>query len=68
MPPEPPENLVLDHLRAMRSDLADIKTDMVEVKTRLGHMEGLYASLSGRVDRIGADVLQIKRRLDLVDA
>jgi hypothetical protein len=27
-----------------------------------------YASLSGRVDRIGSDVVQIKRRLDLVEA
>jgi hypothetical protein len=41
---------------------------MVEVKERLGLLEGSVASLSRRVDRIGGDVEQIKRRLDLVDS
>jgi hypothetical protein len=41
---------------------------VIEVKERLGLIEGQYASLSRRIDRIGGDVDQIKRRLDLVDA
>jgi hypothetical protein len=60
-------NLVLDLLRAMRGDIAQIKGDMVEVKERLGLIEGQYASLSRRVDRMGGDVELIKRRLDLVE-
>ena len=61
-------NLVLEHLRAIRSEIGDMKADLVELKTRVGHLEGLYANLSGRVDRIASDVVLIKRRLDLVEA
>ena len=61
-------NLVLEHLRAIRSDIGEMKADLVELKTRVGHLEGLYANLSGRVDRIGSDIVLIKRRLDLVEA
>lgn len=63
-----PNNLVLSLLRAIRADVADIKGDMVEIKERLGFLESGYASLSRRVDRLGGDVAQIKRRLDIVDA
>ncbi|MCX7380664.1 MAG: hypothetical protein NT133_04405 [Alphaproteobacteria bacterium] len=61
-------NLVLEPLRAIRGDLADLKGDMLEVKERLGLIEGQYASLSRRVDRVGGDVELIKRRLNLVEA
>jgi predicted nuclease with TOPRIM domain len=62
------DNLVLDHLRAIRGDLGELKADMREVKERLGILETQYASVSRRVDRIGGDVERIKVRLDLVDA
>ena len=61
------DHLVLEHLRAIRGDIAEIKTDMREVKERLGILEAQYASLSRRVDRLGGDVEQIRRRLDLVE-
>jgi hypothetical protein len=41
---ESTENLVIEHLRAIRGDLAEFKADMIEIKTRIGHMEGLYAT------------------------
>ncbi len=47
---------------------AELKSDVIEIKERLGLIEGQYSSISRRVDRIGGDVDQIKRRLDLVDA
>jgi septal ring factor EnvC (AmiA/AmiB activator) len=69
------ENLVLEHLRAIRADIADVKRDMREFRERLGHIENqmashyaLYATLSTRLDRVVEDVQLIKRRLDLVDA
>ncbi|HWD60378.1 MAG TPA: hypothetical protein VG308_19000 [Stellaceae bacterium] len=60
-------DLVLEMLRAIRGDLAEVKADLVELKQRVGLLEAQYASLSSRVDRIGGDVVQIKRRLDLVE-
>ena len=61
-------DLILEHLRAIRSDIAEIKTDLVEIKQRIGFLEGQYANLSSRVDRMAGDIVLIKRRLDLVEA
>jgi phage shock protein A len=63
-----PQNLVLDLLRAIRGDLGEIKTDLVELKQRVGLLEAQYANLSNRIDRMAGDVSLIKRRLDLVEA
>jgi hypothetical protein len=65
---ETPDSLVLNLLRAIRSDIAVVKADLVEVKERLGILVAQYASLSRRVDRIGGDMERVKRRLDLADA
>ncbi len=62
------DHLVLDLLRAIRGDITEIKTDVVALKERIGLLEGATASVSRRVDRIGGDVEQIKRRLDLVSS
>ena len=62
------DNLVLELLRAIRGDIGDLKADTIEIKERLGILEGGYASLSRRVDRMSGDVEQIKRRLELTDA
>ena len=61
-------NLMLDMLRAIRGDLGEIKTDLIELKQPVGLLESQYASLSNRIDRIAGDVGLIKRRLDLVEA
>ncbi len=61
-------DLILEHLRAIRSDISDLKTSMVEVKERLGFLEAQYASISRRVDRIDSQLDRIERRLDLVEA
>jgi predicted nucleic acid-binding Zn-ribbon protein len=62
------ENLILDHLRPMRSAIDGLREDMREVKTRLGILENQYASMSSRLDRLDARVERIERRLDLADA
>jgi len=64
----PPSNLVLGLLRAIRADVGHIKGDVIEIKERLGLLEGGYASLSRRVDRIGGDIERINVRLELSDA
>ena len=62
------DNLVLDLLRAIRSDTGEMKADIIEIKERLGLLEAQYSSISRRVDRIGGDVERIKIRLNLHDA
>jgi len=61
------ENLVLEHLRAIRSTVDRLSDDMQEVKGRLGILETQYASISNRLDRIDERVHRIEKRLDLVD-
>ena len=70
-----PDNLILEHLHAFRDQLRRVeagtdalRADMVEIKERLGLLEGQGASLSRRVDRIGGDLEHVKRRLDIVPA
>ena len=65
--PDDPDNLILSLLRAIRGDIGQMKGDVIEIKERLGFLEGSYASLSRRVDRLGGDVERIKVRLDIVD-
>ena len=65
---ETPENLVLEHLRAIRADLAGLRTDMREVKVPLGILEQQYASLSWRLDLVYEGVERIERRLELTSA
>lgn len=65
---ETPDSLVLKLLRAIRSDIGEVKADLSEVKEGLGILGSRYASLSRRVDRIGGDMERVKRRLDLADA
>jgi hypothetical protein len=62
------DDMVLKLLRAIRSDIGEIKTSVLELTERVGILEGQYASISRRVDRIGGDVDLIKKRLNLADA
>jgi hypothetical protein len=63
-----PTDLVLELLRTIRGDAAQIRGDVIEIKERLGLLEAGYASLSRRVDRVGGDIERIKVRLELQDA
>ena len=62
------DNIVLQHLRRIRDDLVGLKADTVEIKERLGLLEGGFAWISRRVDRIGGEVDEIRRRLELAPA
>jgi hypothetical protein len=62
------DNIVLEHLRHIRSAVDDMRDDMREVKGRLGILESQYANLSNRLDRLDARVEWIERRLNLTDA
>ncbi len=62
------DNLVLEHLRSIRSTVERLSDDMQEVKGRLGALEQQYAIISNRFDRLDDRVLRIEKRLDLVEA
>ncbi len=75
-------NLILEHLRAMRRDLADLRADNGEIKRRLSQLEAGQADIikilgnlaaAGANQQLAADRLserleRIERRLDLQDA
>ncbi|SDG51945.1 hypothetical protein [Pelagibacterium luteolum] len=62
------ENIILEHLRAIRATQDRHGDDLREIKSRLGIIEHQYASLSTRVDRIDDRLSTIEKRLDLVEA
>ena len=47
------ENLILEHLRAMRTDITALRSEMGEVKQRLSHVETILV----RIVRDDADAL-----------
>lgn len=73
------ENLVLEHLKAIQADIANIKSDLKEQGHRLGRMEmslidlrrevvnsdALSAEQGLRIDRLADRVERIERRLEL---
>lgn len=62
-----PDNIVLKRLREIRGMLGEILADTSDTRLRVGMLEGGYASVSVRLDRIAADVARIERRLGLVE-
>ena len=62
------DNIVLAHVRHIRSAVDDLRDDMREVKGRLGILESHYANLSNRIDRLDGRVERIERRLNLAAA
>ena len=76
---EEPDNLILEMLRAIRRDMADMREDVRELKHRMSTVEqqitlmiasemSHYASVSLRLDRLTDRVERIERRLEIVPA
>ena len=61
------DNIVLERLREIRALLGEVRTDTADIRLRVGMLEGGYASVSLRLDRLAADVERVKARLSLVD-
>jgi phage shock protein A len=69
------DNLVLEHLRALRADVSDVKNDMRDVKARLGSIESYIATLHAdqartgtKLDDIVHRVERLEKRTGLIDA
>jgi len=63
-----PDNLVLSLLRAIRTDIGEIKETLRETQMRPYALELNYVSMRPQLDRVAGDVERIKRRLELTDA
>lgn len=69
------ENLVLEHLRAIRADIADVKRDTRDMKARLASIESYIATLHSdqtrtgfTLDDLAARVERLEKRTGLLDA
>ena len=58
------ESLVLEHLRAIRSDLGDVKDRLYHVETRLGSLEVTVAGVRRDLAHIYGDSVEQNVRYD----
>ena len=61
------ENLVLQHLRALREQMDTLNARQLEMMQRIGNLEVQLANLSVRVDRIDARLDRVEKRLGLIE-
>ena len=61
-------NLVLEHLRAVRREVSELRLDMGEVKSRMTAVAMQPATLNERIDRVDERFARIELRLELADA
>jgi predicted nucleic acid-binding Zn-ribbon protein len=71
---DPADNLILEILKRIQSDIHDMKEDIGDVKLRLTateeHLSTLIMSTSGinhRLDRMDTRIERIEKRLDLTE-
>ena len=69
------DNIILEHLRALRADVGDVKNDMRDVKARVASIESYIATLhtdqartSVKLDDIVQRVERLEKRAGLVEA
>ncbi len=62
-----PDNIVPALLREIRSERAEMRGDLLEIKQRLGSLEQGYSSMSVRIDRMADDVRRLNVRRGLVE-
>ncbi len=67
------ESLILELLRAMRADIAQMKEDIRDIKLRVGALESHVANLlsdvlrqNARIDALDGRIGRIEHRLELV--
>src|SRR5690349_16720746 len=60
-----PGNPVLEHLRTLRREIAELRKDEQEVKARLDDVVAQGTGFSRRLDRLDDQVTRIERRPEL---
>ena len=62
-----PHNLIIDHLRAIRGDLADLKSAMHELQLQMNSTRRDLHTLHGDVLRHDERFARLELRLDKID-
>ena len=63
-----PDNLTLRLLREIRDQVGDANATISELRLRLTAVETQNVAILSHLDRMSGDIVQIKKRLDLVEA
>ena len=73
--PDETANLILEHLRAIRKDVSELRDDVSDLKSRMSAQEEIsgqilvmLGALGRRFDRNEERLARIERRLDMVEA
>lgn len=61
-------NLVLEHLRAIRAELHEVREEQREQRLRLGAIARGIADMASEIAPMGLRLDRMERRLDLVEA
>jgi hypothetical protein len=56
------DNIILEHLRALRADTGDLKSDLRDVKARLASIESYIATLHGESALASLRLSRARRR------
>ena len=63
-----PDNLVLQHLRAIREKVDETYATIGELRLRVTAVETQNVAILHHLDRMSGDIMQIKKRLALAEA
>jgi phage shock protein A len=61
------ENLILEHLRAMRADIGTLKTDTRDIKARLASIETYIATMHGDQARTVVSLDDLAERVERLE-
>lgn len=61
------ENLVLEHLRAIRADMADVKLRVTQIDIQLSAMGQQLAGLTSAVYSGKSDMDDLRRRIERIE-
>lgn len=75
---ESTDNIVIEHLKALRNELRDFKTDvrndldtiksrLSSIEVQMAHLHGDNATISHRMDVLDGRIERMSRRLELSD-
>jgi two-component sensor histidine kinase len=61
------DNLILEHLRSLRTDNAEVKTSLRDIKARLASIESYIATLHGDQTRASVSIDELADRVNRLE-